>query len=217
MSRISLTAVHQAAAIIRNRIPLILRFYLRRKIGGPTDRPTDRTSSLPLRLFLSLPCELPLCNALSALAITNHHRGGDTVATNYELTLRLATVPSERGNDVPSFVSGETKVIKPRGLLDNLAYVPRYVPGLTIVRCWRALRSQPSVGKFIEFLSPLSLSFFLQRYSSFARHVLRNIPVAWRNFYSLRWNRFQRIEDTMLRFLPGDRYIWNNSIEIIEI
>lgn len=80
------------------------------------------------------------------------------MATNYELTLRLATVPSERGNDVPSFVSGETKVIKPRGLLDNLAYVPRYVPGLTIVRCWRALRSQPSVGKFIEFLSPLFLS-----------------------------------------------------------
>ena len=30
----------------------------------------------------------------------------------------------------PSFVSGETKVIKPRGLLDNLAYAPRaaYVP-----------------------------------------------------------------------------------------
>lgn len=46
-----------------------------------------------------------------------------------ELTLRL--VPSERENDVPSFVSGETKVIKPRGLLDNLAYVPRYIPGVT--------------------------------------------------------------------------------------
>lgn len=85
------------------------------------------------------------------------------MATNYELTLRLAMVPSERGNDVPSFVSGETKVIKPRGLLDNLAYVPRYVPGLTIVRCWRALRSQPSVGKFIEFLFPLSLSLSFSR------------------------------------------------------
>lgn len=59
VSRISLTAGHRAAAIIRNRIPLILRFYLRRKIGGPADRATDRppTSSLPL----SLPSVPPPC------------------------------------------------------------------------------------------------------------------------------------------------------------
>lgn len=145
VSRISLTAGHRAAAIIRNRIPLILRFYLRRKIGGPADRATDRppTSSLPLSLP-SVPTRPPLAALQCPLGIGHHHHGGgDTVATNYELTLRLATVPSERGNDVPSFVSGETKVIKPRGLLDNLAYVPRYVPRLTKVRCWRALRRQP--------------------------------------------------------------------------
>lgn len=141
VSRISLTAGHRAAAIIRNRIPLILRFYLRRKIGGPADRATDRLSSSFSPFCANPP---PLAALQCPLGIGHHHHGGgDTVATNYELTLRLATVPSERGNDVPSFVSGETKVIKPRGLLDNLAYVPRYVPRLTKVRCWRALRRQP--------------------------------------------------------------------------
>lgn len=55
VSRISLTAGHRAAAIIRNRIPLILRFYLRRKIGGPADRATDHQPLL--FLFLSLLCQ----------------------------------------------------------------------------------------------------------------------------------------------------------------
>ena len=57
----------------------------------------------------------------------------------------------------PSFVSGETKVIKPRGLLDNLAYVPRvaYVPerseqGAAETSLPLASRTM-SEGKFIEF------------------------------------------------------------------
>lgn len=129
VSRISLTS---HAAIIRNRISLI-RFYLRRKIGG------RRGPIFSLSFSLSF-----------AVAIT--------VETVADCELTLHSVPSERENDVPSFVSGETKVIKPRGLLDNLAYVPRYVPGLTKVRAANATETntplasrRTSEGKFIEF------------------------------------------------------------------
>lgn len=55
VSRISLTAGHRAAAIIRNRIPLILRFYLRRKIGGPSNRPTTNLFSSSFSPFCANP------------------------------------------------------------------------------------------------------------------------------------------------------------------
>lgn len=113
----------------------------------PTDHQPLLFASFSLSLSLFCANSSPFLQRPLGIGHHHHHHGGggDTVATNYELTLRLATVPSERGNDVPSFVSGETKVIKPRGLLDNLAYVPRYVPRLTKVRCWRALRPRESL------------------------------------------------------------------------